>query len=482
MNEINRWEKDSILYYQGGGEDIVLCSENENLKEFYNVDNSYLVINALLMPGIGNENARLKEEGKKVSITMFKHMDELIKVYCRLYSAICKYTYFYKHEDRYYTYRTDRMNTLEFLEHGQMYSFMSTKKCKDKNTDFHDKDGILLLEVDAWENIEHIDVNAVLGEQSKYPFEQEILFAPFVLLDKELLEMTEEEKLYRDIHGNPPKAKYLLHLRLSSIVSCKADIDKKLEKLYKEIMDPDFINIVQQVWEMLMSGKKPEADAVQCYIRWKEKLQIYLRMCFGRIKYEMIIHDLNGNDTKEAAKNEEQGADYKQDINSMQKLQKRLNKLEKDVRNYYDYTDEKRKKYKHYVQVVNGIVSVLSPLTALFVALSLSDNLQTFMKVAGLLTSTISVIVPLIAKGFAWNEKLQQRTSTYMKLDRLMRDMEYEKSLDENSLDGYVECYKEIVDEDNRMGLNNVLIMKNYLEHVIKESEKKQGTDNGKKE
>lgn len=183
-----------------------------------------------------------------------------------------------------------------------------------------------------------------------------------------------------------------------------------------------------------------------------------------------------------------QGIDCSRDINNipegedMQDFRKRLNKLEKDIENYYDYTDKKRKKYRRCVQVVNVIVSVLYPLTTLFVALSLMENLQVFMKVAGLLTSAMGAIAPLVAKGFAWNEKLQQRTATYMKLDRLIRDLEYDQSLDKDSLDRYVERYNTIVDEDNKMGLANALIMGKYSESMTKESEKKQETDNGEKE
>lgn len=183
-----------------------------------------------------------------------------------------------------------------------------------------------------------------------------------------------------------------------------------------------------------------------------------------------------------------QGIDCSRDINNipegedMQDFRKRLSKLEKDIENYYDYTDKKRKKYRRCVQVVNVIVSVLYPLTTLFVALSLMENLQVFMKVAGLLTSAMGAIAPLVAKGFAWNEKLQQRTATYMKLDRLIRDLEYDQSLDKDSLDRYVERYNTIVDEDNKMGLANALIMGKYSESMTKESEKKQETDNGEKE
>ena len=452
--KINRLEKDSILYYQGGGADITLSTSNQKLREFYHVNNPYIVINTLLMPGISNEKARLTEERKKVDLTVFHCMDELINVYCRLYSAMCKYTYFYEHEDNYHTYRDDRMNTLKFLKHGQMYSFMSTKNCVSHNKDFHNKDGILLLEVNAPGKIEHIDVNAVLKNESKYPHEQEILFAPFTLLDKEPLAMTEDEKLYRDIHGRPPKAKYLLHLRLSSVAPCKTDDKEETETIYQDVMNPGSLATVRQVWELLMAGKKPTADIVHNYIAWKERFQIYLRLRFSQIKYETMTYIHNADDECNMSNTE--------DDTITQEFQTRLTKLQTDIKNYFSYTDGKRTKYKHYVQTVNVIVSVLYPLTAFFIALSIFDNLQIIMKVVSLLSSAAGTIAPLVAKGFAWNEKLQQRTTTYIKLDRLTRDLEYEKSLDENSLDRYVQCYKTIVEEDNKMGLENALIMGNH--------------------
>lgn len=481
MYEINRLEKDSILYYQGGGANIELSPANESLREFYNIQNSYIVINALLMPGISNESVRLKEERKKVNISIFKHMDELLKVYCRLYSAMCKYTYLYKHGDRCYTYRVDRMNTLNFLRYGQMYSFMSTKKYKDSDDDFNSKAGILLLEVTAQGNIECVDVNAVLEEESLYPREQEILFAPFVLLDKDPIEMTEEEKLYRDIHNNPPMAKYLLHLRASSIAPCKID-EKEITVLYQEVTIRDSMSTVRQVWEKLMEGEELEINLVQRYARWKEKLQTYLRMCFSGIKYEVLLYDLNTDEmcrtsqtqNLDKGQDEGMGVDGNQDVGDTWKFQKRLSKLEKDIDNYYKYTDEKRREYKCYVQSVNVIVSVLYPLTALFIALSMVDNLQILMQILGVISSAIGAIIPLIAKGFAWNEKLQQRTNTYMMLDRLMRDMSYDNSLDEERLEKYIEYYKEIIDEDNRRGLANVLIMGTHSENLVKKSEKKE--------
>lgn len=472
MSEISRLEKDSILYYQGGGRKISLSSENQNLRDFYDVDDSYIVINAMLMPGLSNERARLQKENRKVDPVIFNHMDELIKVYCRLYSAMCKYTFSRRHEESYYTYRDDRMNTLEFLEHGQMYSFMSTKKKNVPNPDFHDKDGILLLEVEALGDIEHVDVNAVLGEESVYPHEQEVLFAPFVLLDKEPLELTEVEKSYKDIHEKPPGAKYLLHLRLSSVIPCRADkYEGQLKELYAKVMDSDCLNTVRQIWESFMNGKEPETDAAQRYVGWKEKLQVYLKLRFAGIKYEVMCQ------TQDVC--EKQDEMNKQEVHAVQNGtvkqndQELLRKLEKDVRDYYNYTNNNRIKYKNYVQRTCVVLAIIYPMTSFFVALSFLDKLEVWMKVASLLSGTLGVIISAIASGLAWNERLQQRTATYLKLDELMGDMKYEKSFDEDSLNRYVERYRIITRDDNKMGKENAGAMGSHLKEMMKGSEEK---------
>ena len=179
MNEISRAEKDSIMYYQGGGADVKLSSAEQELREFYDAKDSYMVINALLMPGVSNEKARLVDEKRKFDPVMLEHMDELLEVYCRLYSAMCKYSCYYERESRRYTYRSDRMNTLEFLKHGQMYSFMSTQVENAVDPYFHDKAGILLLEIDASGDIEHVDVNAVLGRKASIRASMRFCMRPF---------------------------------------------------------------------------------------------------------------------------------------------------------------------------------------------------------------------------------------------------------------------------------------------------------------
>ncbi len=149
------------------------------------------------------------------------------------------------------------------------------------------------------------------------------------------------------------------------------------------------------------------------------------------------------------------------------------NELIEEVLVYYEYTDEKRMKYKKYVQIVNVTVSILYPLMTLCVSLSLNDILQMWTKIISLLLSTLGAMIPLVAKGFAWNEKLQQRTITYLKLDELLRDMRYEKSKNEDCLDRYVARYKAVVSADNEMGRENALSMGKHSENVTKDLENK---------
>ncbi len=478
MSEINRSEKDSLLYYQGGGRNIALNQENHNLREFYNVDNSYIVINALLMPGISNERARLKVEGKRVDPILFEHMDELIEVYCRLYSAMCKYTFDYDHDELYHTYRADRMNTLTFLEQGQAYSFMSTKRHHDSSTDFHDKDGILLLEVEALGDIEHVDINAVLGAESIFPQEQEILFAPFALLDREPLEITAEEKTYRDIHNNPPEAKFLLHLRISSIVSCKTDKNREeLRGLFARIMDDESLNMVKTVWNVFMSGGEPEDEAVRCYGEWKEKLRSYLRLRFAEIKYEMTDARRPMSESTDVLRK----SNKRVNDDTKQEFQRRVRELEEDIFAYYKYTDASRRKYKKCVQRTCVALSVISPLMTFFVALNLLEDLQLWVKVASLLLSTINIAISLTASSLAWSEKFRQRTATYLKLNELLQDMKYENFSEEKIWKEYVLRFKTIVSNDNRMGQKNTDVTGKYLDKMMKNMIEKQGTEDGEK-
>lgn len=89
------------------------------------------------------------------------------------------------------------------------------------------------------------------------------------------------------------------------------------------------------------------------------------------------------------------------------------------------------------------------------------------MKTVSLIMTSIGTVIPIIVKYFAWGEKLQQRTDTFLKLDELKRDLDYETNLDEEMVNRFVDRYKEIVREDNRMGRNNSSLQIKYLKDTF---------------
>lgn len=82
----------SLLYYQGAIQNIDLKMLDTELTNFYSIGNAYETINVLLFPGIENEKSRLAIERRYMDERILEDMDELLNVYCWLYSAMCKYT------------------------------------------------------------------------------------------------------------------------------------------------------------------------------------------------------------------------------------------------------------------------------------------------------------------------------------------------------------------------------------------------------
>ena len=82
----------SLLYYQNAGKNIVLSDNEKHLEKFYAIENAYEVINMLMFDDIGSEQVRLSAEGRWMDPDILNNMNELLDVYCNLYSAICKYT------------------------------------------------------------------------------------------------------------------------------------------------------------------------------------------------------------------------------------------------------------------------------------------------------------------------------------------------------------------------------------------------------
>lgn len=259
---ITKSEINSILFYQGSVGQIELEKSKELLKDFYRIGNAYEGINVLLFEGFENEKVRILQERRIPNAVLLEFVPELLKICCDIYRAMCKYTFFYETRKSLYTYRSDRIQTLYYLEQGQIPSFFSTTSVPVANSYFQKKKGILLLEIEADADILHLDLNGVLKEKSSFSHEKEILFPPFLSVYKERMELNEVEKTYADIDGKPPKAKYKLQITGMDFLSQFEDEEgsnpkeEKMQLLLKQIMQEEDIRIAKSigghaVWESI---------------------------------------------------------------------------------------------------------------------------------------------------------------------------------------------------------------------------------------
>ncbi|MBO5474580.1 MAG: hypothetical protein J6A08_12480 [Lachnospiraceae bacterium] len=425
MDNFTKAELNSVLFYQGAVEYIELNITEADLVEFYRVTNAYEVINMLLFPGVTNEESRIGVEQRSIPFVLLDNVPELLSVYCNLYSAMCKYAYCHTWEENAITYRYDRMNTLDFLRNGKTCSFLSTSLEQKGATDeeFKKKNGILILEVEASKGVVYLNVNEISGEKSKYPEEKEILFPPFLQIDMEEVELTNEEKQYRDINDESPKAKYKIVIK-NNCMEKDEDIDKRVDqqKLYGEILEEESVEAAKEVWEKLRNHEMLQEDVVKKYQEWKEKIQLYLDIRFRQ------IHRQTGR---------------------MWHEQERRMKLQQEVRKFYSETDQKRIEYKNQIKWFNIALSTLYPLSSFAIAMSFVELLETAAKISGLLFSTVAAILGGIGTSLAIDMKWEQRTVTYLRLDELQRDMEYETNWNKEKTDEYIERFKDIVKADD---------------------------------
>lgn len=431
MISITQQEKNSILFYQNAVGEIVLTEHEMHLKSFYSTENAYEGINTLLFPGIENETARVIHEKRRLPVALLDNINALLDVYCNLYSVMCKYTKANSH-DVLYTYRVDRMNSLQFLEKGQTCSFLSTSRNSVYNEDFSKKDGTLLLEVEASASIEHIDVNAVLGEDSKYPNEQEILFAPFLYLRLEPMELTEGEQGLLDKNHEPPKKK----AKITFLVS-EAESVRNRGNVYEQehfirtkeaVLDQEAAANGKYVWRKLLHGEMPEEEAVSKYCEWKEQIHQYLIHCFADIKEQIYREEGSGG----------QQAD-----------EGRRTIFQNDLANMKKDANERRKAYEKQMSWFHTALSIFQPASFLAFALSFMECVETPMKAAGFLFATVCIILTNICKSRSLGGKYQQRTTTYLRLDELERRFLYETDRSEEKLNDYIEELLDIIKEDD---------------------------------
>lgn len=441
---ITQEELRSLLYYQGAVEKIQLNSSELELRKFYSINNAYETINMLLFPGIENEKSRLWTEKRRIDEQILDNMDELLNVYGNLYAAMCKYTR-YKSEHRQdeatiFTYRDDRRHTYVCMENGENSSFLSTSKVMDREPPvdgsvkyFQKKDGLVLMDIEAQDTLEHIDLNDVLGEQSGFPDEEEILYPPFLYLFTEQLLLTEKEKELKDYQGHPPYGKFRVVLKGSTIAPKNLDSKecKELEKIKKELSTQDEINNIKVVWSTIQAGEEAKySQEIEQYIQWKSKLRLYLREIYGQIKF----------DAEQSYKDDQREKMFYEDLSE---------RIEK--------SNQKREQYEKQLQkfslveiLTGGIAGFCLSLTMIDIDVISVRNVNIDCKVLVLLAVTICIMLAAICKSMALKEKLQQRTEAFLDYDMLRTDWIYEQEKTENNLNRYIRRMHQIEERENQ--------------------------------
>lgn len=420
LNELN-----SILYYQGAVDNIELDTSTKRIHDFYKIENAYETLNVLLFPGIENEYARLYVEKRNIDDSIFDCMDELLNVYCRLYSAMCKYTLYTKDGQTFSTYRDDRKQTYTCMQNGTSDSFLSTTLNTDRqNSYFQKKDGLVLMDIVTQDDIEHIDVNDILGSKSIYPSENEILFSPFLCISLNEMELTEDEKKLQDIHKNPPCGKYLVTINGSTINMKKATItdEQWLDEKYSELTDIDQIRNIKIVWNAIknctLSSYK---DEIEMYIRWKENLRLYLKEKFSIIKYE----------------------EY------MKSHENRFNMFINDLERRECEANYKREKYEKTLSNYACLEIVIGVLGGVIVTLILMGYDSSNFRVLAVILFAMFAIIKLFCETKALKAKLLQRTTTFLRYSELSNGWKYEKDKNDEVLDLYIKRMRKIEELDN---------------------------------
>lgn len=227
----------------------------------------------------------------KIGITTIHYEDNkaLSFVYCWLYSAMCKYTLHTSKGNTIHTRRDDRRHTYECMKYGINDSFLSTSLRLDSNQYFQKKDGLVLMEFEAEDTVEHINVNDVLGDKSGFPQEDEILYPPFIYLETKPLTLEESEKSFQDCHKAPPCGKYFITLKSSSIEPKERskETTEWLDQKRKELTAKTEIENAKKVWNAITINAECAYKAeIQQYVNWKQGLKEYLKTIYAIIKYE----------------------------------------------------------------------------------------------------------------------------------------------------------------------------------------------------
>ncbi len=439
---ITKKEIDAVRFYQGdirkrlsdGG-----FSETEKNEGFFGIASAYKTMNCLMFGGVSNEKERIREKNARLNPQIFIEAEKTVEVFCDIYRAMCKNASAKKILSKQFVYRTERKISVRELQKGQTVSFTSASKENNPEKFLQEKSGLTLLDIVFPSEVPHLDFEEFLGEDYFYKNQKEILLPPFLELEMEVLDLTEAEMQYRDTDDKPPCGKYLVFINGVHFDDVKTDLDAEL------VFAPQRCHLAADLLTKMMEGQKLNEEETADYCLWKRDVRDIIKKEFYKIYrnyFEQAVAE-----------------DEKQKMTAGEGAQGRLigkDSLLEDVRKMRNEFNKKRQEYKKKIEKYYFVLIVTNIIPLACIALSFAQTMEMFMKIAAVITSTVSILLSQILQAEVYDMKLQQRSKTYLELCALVREIEYETVWDKKNENSYILEYKKIMKEDTIMSLNNI--------------------------
>lgn len=282
-------EIDAVRYYQG---DIRKRDKNDQIVKdeiqegFWGIPSAYLTMNCLMFDGVINEQNRILEGNGKIVPELLLEIEKIIEVFCDIYRAMCKYVSELESDKKMLTFRTDRKVSVEEMKKGYTVSFVSTSKNAIPEEFFQRKTELVLLNFAFPQKIPHLDFSKILKEDYLFKEQEEVLLPPFLKIELEKMELTEREKLYCDINGQSPCAKYFAEVKGIGGRNLEDEEQKR------KILDSGRNRRSAEILKKMINREIVTEEEKQEYSLWKRNFQWIVWRRFKIIEKEYLEGDL----------------------------------------------------------------------------------------------------------------------------------------------------------------------------------------------
>ena len=268
--EITRKEIDAIRFYQGdvrrrNSEGKII--ENSRQAGVYGIKKAYRTMNCLMFDDINNEQERIAEENGELEPKILIEIETVIEVFCDIYRVMCKYVSNKSDVKKGIVYRTERGCSIEALKKGYTNSYMSTSQKEIPANYFRKKRELIILNIEYFPNIPHVVFREILGDEYLHKEQQEVLFPPFLEIELEQEKLSQKEKMYRDIDGKPPCAKYNVKIKNIRKVNTEAESDER------KSLNSERNTSAARILQKLIQKEKLRDDEKGEYINWKRDVR-----------------------------------------------------------------------------------------------------------------------------------------------------------------------------------------------------------------